>query len=64
MSATDQRQHAVAAMTTYELSAYRASLEAGLAVVTEDEATRAVLQERLTEVLTEQDERARIRANG
>ena len=58
---TDDRLHAVAAMTTYELAGYRRNLEDGLAVIAEDGPTRAVLETRLAEVLAEQDERERIR---
>lgn len=61
MSRTDQRQHAVHEMTTYELKAYRANLEHGIAVVSEDAPTRAQLKERLAQVLAEQDERESIR---
>lgn len=61
---TTQQQHAIAEMTTFELKAYRRNLETGLAVVTEDTATRAVLQNRLAEVQAEETERAQIRADG
>ena len=65
MPTADQRPlHAVAEMTTYELAGYRRNLERGLAVITEDGATRDVLRSRLDMVVAEQDERARIRANG
>ncbi len=62
MTATIQRLHAVAEMTTYELTGYRRNLERALSgEVSEDGPTRAQLQTRLDAVLAEQDERERIR---
>jgi hypothetical protein len=64
MSRTDERLHAVAEMTTYELKAYRRNLEDGLAAVTEEGPTRTQLRGRLAEVIAEQAERENIRRAG
>ena len=66
VNATDLRPlHPVDQLTTWELAAYRANLEAGLAGASVDGPTRTQLQTRLDAVLAEVEDRERIRrANG
>jgi len=55
----------VHALTTYELRNYRRELEHSLRALPEHVAVRVILQQRLTEVLTEQDSRSPLHgANG
>ena len=53
------------ALTTYELKNYRQELEHSLRALPEHVAVRVILQQRLAEVLAEQDSRSRLHeANG
>ncbi len=64
MSRTDQRLlHPIAQMTTFELGDIRRALEETLTTETLPRCARSreELQQQLSEVITEQDERARIR---
>ncbi|HEX2823578.1 MAG TPA: hypothetical protein VHO07_25960 [Streptosporangiaceae bacterium] len=64
MSRTDQRLlHPISQMTTYELRDLRRALEETLAMETPPPYARPreELQQQLSEVIVEQDERARIR---
>jgi hypothetical protein len=55
----------VQALTTYELRNYRRELEQSLGALPEHVAVRVILQQRLAQVLTEQDSRNRLhQANG
>jgi len=55
----------VQALTTYELRNYRRELEQSLGALPEHVAVRVILQQRLAQVLAEQDSRSRLhRANG
>ena len=57
--------HPVHALTTYELRNYRRELEHSLRALPEHVAVRVILQQRLAEVLAEQDSRSRLHeANG
>jgi hypothetical protein len=58
-----QPAHQLAQMTTYELKNYRQDLETALSMETLPPVyeSREVLQQRLDDVVAEQDERARIR---
>jgi hypothetical protein len=49
------------ALTTYELKNYRRELEHSLKTISEHAQVRDLLQERLTEVLAEQDSRNQLR---
>ena len=51
--------HPVPALTTYELRNYRRELEHALKTLPEQAAVRALLRQRLDEVLAEQDSRAK-----
>ena len=53
------------ALTTYELRNYRRELEHSLRALPEHVVVRVILQQRLAEVLAEQDSRSRLHeANG
>jgi hypothetical protein len=52
--------HPTHALTTYELKNYRRELEHSLKTLPERAEVRALLQQRLTEVLAEQDSRDRL----
>ena len=61
----EQPAHPVHALTTYELKNYRRELEQSLRALPEHVAVRVILQQRLAEVLAEQDSRSRLhQANG
>ena len=61
----EQPPHSVHALTTYELRNYRRELEHSLRALPEHVAVRVLLQQRLAEVLAEQDSRSRLHeANG
>ncbi len=61
----EQPPHPVHALMTYELRNYRRELEHSLRALPEHVAVRVILQQRLTEVLTEQDSRSPLHgANG
>ncbi len=61
----EQPPHPVHALTTYELRNYRRELEQSLGALPEHGAVRVVLQQRLAQVLAEQDSRNRLhQANG
>ena len=53
----EQPPHPVHALTTYELKNYRRELEHSLRALPEHAAVRVILQQRLAEVLAEQDSR-------
>jgi len=57
-------EHPMYALTTYELRDYRRELEHALGALPEHAAARELLQEKLAGVLTEQESRARITADG
>jgi len=57
-------KHPTHALTTYELRDYRRELEHALKTVPEHAAVRELLQVKLTEVLSEQESRIKIRAGG
>ena len=59
-----QPQHPVPALTTFELSNYRRELERALTTLPGHAATRELLQDRLAEVLGEQESRAMISRGG
>ncbi len=60
-----QPPHPVHALTTYELKNYRRQLEHSQKTLPEHAQVRVLLQQRLTEVLAEQDSRSRLHhANG
>ncbi len=56
----EQPSHPVHALTTYELRNYRRELEHSLRALPEHVAVRVILQQRLAEVLAEQDSRNRL----
>ena len=56
----EQPSHPVHALTTYELKSYRRELEHSLRALSEHVAVRVLLQQRLAEVLAEQDSRSRL----
>ena len=61
----EQPPHPVPALTTYELRNYRRELEQSLSALPEHVAVRVILQQRLAQVLAEQDSRNRLhQANG
>ncbi len=60
-----QPPHPTHALTTYELNNYRRDLEHSLKALPEHTQVRVQLQQRLAEVLAEQDSRNRLhQANG
>lgn len=61
MSATDQRQHAVAEMTTYELQRAKRDLAASLALADPGSPVRVPIEAQLSAIDTEESERERIR---
>jgi hypothetical protein len=61
----EQPPHPVQALTTYELRNYRRDLEQSLGALPEQVAMRVILEQRLAQVLAEQDSRNRLhQANG
>ena len=58
--AIQQPPHPMPALTTYELRNYRRELEHSLKTLPEHAQVRALLQQRLAEVLAEQDSRNRL----
>ena len=61
----EQPPHPVHALMTYELRNYRRELEHSLRALPEHVAVRVLLQQRLTEVLAEQNSRDQLHeANG
>ncbi len=65
MSATDQRQHSIAQMTTYELAQAKRDLAASLALAAPDSPVRVPIEAELSAIDAEERERACIRrANG
>ena len=63
--AIEQPPHPMHSLTTYELKNYRRELEHSLKTIPEHAQVRELLQQRLAEVLAEQDSRNRLRqANG
>jgi hypothetical protein len=58
--AIQQPPHPMPALTTYELRNYRRELEYSLKTLPEHAQIRALLQQRLAEVLAEQDSRNRL----
>jgi hypothetical protein len=65
MSTPQPPPHPMYALTTFELRDYRRELEHALKVLPEHAAVRALLRERLAEVVTEQQSRTRLsQANG
>jgi hypothetical protein len=59
-----QPQHPVPALTTFELRDYRRDLEHALTTLPGHAATRELLQDRLAEVMGEQESRAKISGYG
>ena len=57
---TVEQPHPVHALTTYELKNYRRELEHSLRALPEHVAVRVLLQQRLAEVLAEQDSRSQL----
>jgi hypothetical protein len=57
-------KHPVPALTTYELRNYRRQLEHALRALPDDAGVRRQLQQRLDQVLAEQDARLRAAAAG
>ena len=55
--AIEQPPHPMHSLTTYELKNYRRELEHALKTIPEHAQVRELLQQRLTEVLAEQDSR-------
>ncbi len=53
----EQPPHPMQALTTYELRNYRRELEQSLEALPEQVAVRVILQQRLAQVLAEQDSR-------
>jgi hypothetical protein len=63
----EQPKHPMYALTTYELKDYRRQLETALASLDASDSVptvRAALQARLNAVLAEQQDRAKLAANG
>jgi hypothetical protein len=56
----EQPAHPVHALTTYELKNYRRELEHSLKTIPAHAQVRELLQQRLAEVLAEQDSRKRL----
>jgi hypothetical protein len=56
---TPEPKHTLSALTTFELARYRRELEHAIKTLPENVEVRELLQQRLAEVLTEVDERAR-----
>jgi hypothetical protein len=56
----EQPKHPMHALTTYELNRYRRELEHALKTLPSHAEVRALLQQRLTDVLTEQQSRAQL----
>jgi hypothetical protein len=63
-AAVQPPKHPTHALTTYELRDYRRELEHALKTVPEHAVVRELLQTKLTEVLSEQESRIKISANG
>ena len=59
-----QPGHPVPALTTFELRNYRRDLEHALTTMPEHAAVRGLLQDKLNEVLAEQESRAKITGRG
>jgi hypothetical protein len=57
-------EHPLGALTTYELRDYRRRLEHSLNALPEHAPVRELLQEKLAEVLAEQESRIKIRGGG
>ena len=57
-------RHPLPALTTYELSRYRRELDHALKALPVRAPVRTLLQQRLAEVMAEQDSRARLIASG
>ena len=65
LMSVEQPPHPVHSLTMYELRNYRRELEHSLRALPEHVAVRVLLQQRLAEVLAEQDSRSRLHeANG
>jgi hypothetical protein len=58
--AIEQPAHPMHSLTTYELKNYRRELEHALKTIPEHAQVRELLQQRLAEVLAEQDSRNRL----
>jgi hypothetical protein len=58
--AIEQPPHPMHSLTTYELKNYRRELEHALKTIPEHAQVRELLQQRLAEVLAEQDSRNRL----
>lgn len=58
--AIEQPPHPMHSLTTYELKNYRRELEHALKTIPEPAQVRELLQQRLAEVLAEQDSRSRL----
>jgi hypothetical protein len=59
--AIEQPPHPMHSLTTYELKNYRRELEHALKTIPEHAQVRELLQQRLVEVLAEQDSRNQLR---
>jgi hypothetical protein len=62
--AIEQPPHPTHSLTTYELKNYRRELEHALKTIPEHAQVRELIQQRLTEVLAEQDSRNRLQHSG
>jgi hypothetical protein len=62
--AIEQPPHPMHSLTTYELRNYRRELEHSLKTIPEHAQVRELLQQRLSEVLAEQDSRSRLQHTG
>jgi len=62
--AIEQPAHPTHSLTTYELKNYRRELEHALKTIPEHAQVRELLQQRLAEVLAEQDSRIRLQHVG
>lgn len=60
----DPPRHPLPALTTYELSRYRRELDHALKALPVRAPVRTLLQQRLAEVIAEQDSRAQLTAGG
>jgi hypothetical protein len=58
--AVEPPRHPLQALTTYELTYYRRELDHALKALADPAPVRALLQQRLAEVMAEQDSRATI----